>query len=107
MSNKLDSDPNDGARPLFKIGSTVSFLYFKRDHKGEILDVWRLEGTIMDIHVDLPDPYVVGMYKDDGTYWETYAGTEHTRLIANKLPPLENGPKKGRYITYDESDFRP
>lgn len=99
---------DEAPKILYKKGDIISFLRFTRSRDGrEIIDVERLEGTIMDLAPDLPEPYIVGMYRDNGSYWETYAGaTESTKLIFPKQKPLENGPKR-QYIEYRDEDFRP
>lgn len=97
----------DGAKLLFHKGDVVSFLRFIRDRAGEVIDVERLEGTIMELCPDLPEPYIIGMYRDNGEYWETYADTKHTKLIVGRLPPLDNGPKrKSPYTEFKDEDFR-
>ena len=93
---------------LFKIGDVVSFLRFTRDKTGQIIDVQRLEGTIMELAPTKTEPYIVGMYNDKGEYWETYADTTYTKLISHKQKPLKNGPKRNSpYITFEEEDFLP
>lgn len=99
----MDEDPII----LLQKGSVVSFLRFIKDRAGAIVDVERLEGTIMEVCPNLPEPYIVGMYRDNGEYWETYADTKHTKLIVGRLPPLENGPKKkSPYVEFKDEDFR-
>ncbi len=97
---------DENPHQMIYVGDAVSFLYFTKDNRGNILDVERLTGIVQDIHYDLPEPYIVGWFNDFGAYKETYATLESTILIKRKSAPIPNGPKKS-YITYNEEDFAP